>query len=204
MVSPILILRGLPESTFENAFFNSFSFFKHPKKYSVLTWIIASVVMWGGHFLNAARGAAESGIAISGISVSKHSWLAALPSFPFYLIFFAAGFVFALPVFNPKKDKRLHPVVSVIYLFTACVSCSVLGLYVTFMASSAAALDSITLFSDPNHFITITPKTDQEIAGLLMWVPGCILYVVSSMQLLLPWYDSKFPENKKVLKPHQN
>jgi cytochrome c oxidase assembly factor CtaG len=32
-------------------------------------------------------------------------------------------------------------------------------------------------------------RTDQEIAGLMMWVPSCILYVISSVEILFHWYD---------------
>lgn len=163
----------------------------------LLTWLAASVVMWGGHYLNVVIMASKNGIAFSGFHLTNTSWLANVPYWPFYMLFFVTGFLFAVPVFHPEKSKRLHPVISVIYLFTACVSCSVLGLYITFMASSPSSLNHFIRFTDPYHIISITPKTDQEIAGLLMWVPGCILYVVSSMGLLLPWYDSTFSSFKK-------
>ncbi|GAA4279647.1 hypothetical protein GCM10022260_00680 [Gaetbulibacter aestuarii] len=153
--------------------------------------------MWGGHFLNAAMVASKSGMFESGIHAGQEKWLSAVPFWPMYILFFVTGFLFALPVFHPEKGKRLHPVKSVIYLFTACVSCSILGLYITFMASSPSVTNNFQMFSDPNHLISITPKTDQEIAGLLMWVPGCILYVISSMGLLLPWYDSTLSSYKK-------
>jgi cytochrome c oxidase assembly factor CtaG len=42
-------------------------------------------------------------------------------------------------------------------------------------------------------------RTDQEIAGLMMWVPGCILYVISSVELLLHWYDDNPAVDEKQL-----
>jgi len=95
----------------------------------------------------------------------------------------------ALPVFHPNKNKRLHPVKSVMYLFTACISCSILGLYVTFMASSTSMAEAIPVFASFRNPLPMSVRTDQEIAGLMMWVPSCILYVISSVEILFHWYD---------------
>lgn len=40
-------------------------------------------------------------------------------------------------------------------------------------------------------------RTDQEIAGMLMWVPGCIFYVLLSMGILLRWYNDPVPPTEK-------
>jgi putative membrane protein len=38
-----------------------------------------------------------------------------------------------------------------------------------------------------------TPRTDQQLAGLLMWVPCCLLYLGSIAGVLLRWYDTPEP-----------
>ena len=36
--------------------------------------------------------------------------------------------------------------------------------------------------------LCITPGVDQQIAGLTMWVPGCLIYLTASMITLAQWY----------------
>ena len=199
MISPILILKSLPHSIFDSAFFNKLSLFNHPKKYFMATWILGSLTMWCGHFLSAAITSSKYGVVICGISAPANSWFTHIPQVAIYGLLFVAGFLFALPVFHPNRTKRLHPVKSVIYLFTACVSCATLGLYVTFMASSAAMAEVIPAFYIFRNPFPMSVKTDQELAGLMMWVPGCILYVIASVELLLPWYDENPVSNEKQL-----
>lgn len=189
MISPILILKSLPTETFDNKFFNNISLFKEPEKYFILTWIIGAIAMWGGHFLSAAMMSSKYGLVVCGINATKNSFLSQIPEGLIYTLIFIAGFLLALPVFHPNKTKRLHPLKSVVYLFTACVSCSALGLYVTFMASSASMAEVGFVFASFRSPIPMSIRTDQELAGLMMWVPGCILYVISSVEILLHWYD---------------
>ena len=189
MVTPILILKSLPSYALDNRFFKKIPLINNPKKYFIITWIVGALTMWIGHFLSAAIMSSKYGLVICGISATKNSWVALIPEASIYSVLFIAGFLLALPVFHPNKTKRMHPVKSVVYLFTACVSCSALGLYVTFMASSASLAEAIPVFATYRNTIPMSVKTDQELAGLMMWVPGCILYVVSSVEILLYWYD---------------
>ena len=190
MVSPILILKSFPLKVIDNIFFNKIPLFNNPKKYFIVTWIIGGFSMWSGHFLSAAMMSSKYGLVICGINMTKNSFLLQIPEASIYILLFIAGFLLALPVFHPNKCKRLHPVKSVIYLFTACVSCSLLGLYVTFMANSASMAEAIPVFATFRNPLPMSVRTDQELAGLLMWVPGCILYVLSSVEILLHWYDA--------------
>ena len=199
MVTPILILKSLPANAFDNRYINNFSLINNPKQYFIVTWIVGALAMWIGHFLSAAMMSSKYGLVICGISVSKNSWVALIPEASIYSVLFIAGFLLALPVFHPNKTKRLHPVKSMVYLFTACVSCSALGLYVTFMASSASMAEAIPFFATYRNPIPMSVKTDQELAGLMMWVPGCIVYVISSVEILLHWYDSNPSLDKEQL-----
>jgi cytochrome c oxidase assembly factor CtaG len=189
MVSPILILKSLPLKSIDNDFFNKLGVFNEPKKYFAVLWVIGALVMWLGHFLSAAIMSSKYGLVICGIYIPKNSFLLQIPEASIYTLLFIAGFLMALPVFHPNKNKRLHPIKSVMYLFTACVSCSVLGLYVTFMAASTPMVEAIPVFASFRNPIPMSVRTDQEIAGLMMWVPGCILYVISSVEILFHWYD---------------
>ena len=189
MVSPILIIKSLPLKSIDNKFFNKLGVFNQPKKYFILIWVIGALVMWLGHFLSAAIMSSKYGLVICGINIPKNSFRLQIPEVSIYTLLFLAGFLMTLPVFHPNKNKRLHPVKSVMYLFTACISCSILGLYVTFMASSTSMAEAIPIFASFRNPMPMSVRTDQEIAGLMMWVPSCILYVISSVEILFHWYD---------------
>lgn len=84
-----------------------------------------------------------------------------------------AGIIFSWPLFGPVKIAHIHPVYGIVYLFTACISCSLLGLLITF-----APLNSFGSYSMP----------DQQAAGLIMWVPCCFVYLGGCLYLLLRWF----------------
>jgi len=79
-----------------------------------------------------------------------------------------AGAVFWWPILGPRYARLLSPLGTVAYLFSACLSCTLLGAYLTFTARS-----------DP----------DRQLAGLLMWVPGCFVYLSAILLTVKRWYS---------------
>lgn len=98
------------------------------------------------------------------------------------------GFIFAWPVFSPLQWQKVTPLQSVLYLFTACVGCTILGIFITFApvglflgylhGGSAAVSDLI------RNGWGVTPATDQQAGGLIMWVPACLIYLTDIMIVL--------------------
>ncbi|WP_026449659.1 cytochrome c oxidase assembly protein [Aequorivita capsosiphonis] len=197
MLVPVLILKSLPSELFKETRLASFNFSKNPSYAIVAFWIIGAIAMWGGHLLSAAILSSKTGVAICGIVVSKGSWITHIPGILIMGLVLWAGLIFSFPIFHPDSSKRLAPVASVIYLFTACLSCSLLGLYVAFSASAASAAEAVPFFTTLRNPIPLSVRTDQEIAGMIMWVPGCIFYVVLSMGILLRWYNDPITETEK-------
>ena len=113
-----------------------------------------------------------------------------------------AGFIFAWPVFTPTKFKKLEPLQTALYLFTACVGCTVLGIFITF--APAGFFSQYMMGSNPtilNYLqfdMGISPIIDQQAAGLIMWVPACLIYLTIILITLAKWY--KAPEDEKELK----
>ena len=113
-----------------------------------------------------------------------------------------AGFIFAWPVFTPSKFKKLEPLQTSLYLFTACVGCTVLGIFITFAPSGFFS----QYMMGNNHAILnllqfdmgISPAIDQQAAGLIMWVPACLNYLSIILITLAKWY--KMPDDEKELK----
>ncbi len=113
-----------------------------------------------------------------------------------------AGYIFAWPVFSPVQFKKLEPLQASLYLFTACVGCTVLGIFITFaptgfystyMMGNNPAILNLLQFN-----LGISPDVDQQAAGLIMWVPACIIYLTNIMIILAKWYSK--PEVEDELK----
>ena len=190
MLVPVLLLRAIPLEAFNNLGLNTKRTSGWANKYYLIAWSVGAVAMWGGHFLSAAITSAKTGTAICGIVLQQGSWIKSIPEALVFGLLLLAGLFFALPVFHPDPSKRLQPIQCVIYLFTSCVSCSLLGLYVVFSATSASLAEALPVFNTLRNPFPISVRTDQEMAGMLMWVPGCIFYVIASVDIMLRWYDT--------------
>ena len=106
-----------------------------------------------------------------------------------------AGVCFAWPILGPLPSYRVHPLTGVAYLATACVGCSLLGMLITF-----APTGLYTLNAGPDYYgigqLThqnwgFDRRTDQQTAGLLMWVPGCFIYLSGALYLMMNWLSEK-------------
>lgn len=105
-----------------------------------------------------------------------------------------AGMLFSWPLIAPATQYRLPALSGVVYLFTACIGCSLLGLLITFAPGGLyrhflSALDPLALNDIIVNQWQINQSTDQQIAGLIMWVPCCLLYVVYALYLLVNWFN---------------
>jgi putative membrane protein len=73
-------------------------------------------------------------------------------------------------------------------MFTACTACTLLGILVTFSPVQVCSVyahpvDRLGALSLIRDGWGLTPKADQEIGGLMMWVPGCMIYLGSILSL---------------------
>ena len=107
--------------------------------------------------------------------------------------FVLAGLAFWWPVYAPVDRCRLHPLSGVTYLFSACLGCTLLGIYITFTTVTvcpafASPVDRLGVMTRL-YEIGLTPRVDQSLGGLVMWVPPCTLYVCAIIGLLCRWYS---------------
>jgi len=107
-----------------------------------------------------------------------------------------AGILFSWPVVAPAPFRRIAPLNAVLYLTAACIFCSILGLLVTF--APAGIYTRYIHVDDRYGFLNmirnengISALVDQQMAGLIMWVPGCLIYLSASMGILLKWFREK-------------
>ena len=104
------------------------------------------------------------------------------------------GAIFWRQVLAPREEERLSPPGAVLYLFSACVACSVLGILITFSPVSVcpiyaqAPTDRLGILNLIQSSWGITPEKDQQIGGLLMWVPMCLVYLAAIIAQLARWF----------------
>ena len=99
------------------------------------------------------------------------------------------GSLFWWQVIAPRPEDRLSPLVAIGYLFTACAACSVLGIIITF-----APVSVCPAFQNAGGKFGLTSERDQQIGGLLMWVPMCLIYASAILMQFARWHAT--PEKR--------
>ena len=117
--------------------------------------------------------------------------------------FVLSGVIFWWPVFAPVKSARLAPLAATLYLASACLGCTILGMLITFAGAGlypayANPADPAGILSYIRNDLCITPGVDQQIGGLTMWVPGCLIYLAASMVTIARWYASPEPDTVNI------
>lgn len=103
------------------------------------------------------------------------------------------GAMFWWPIIGPREEGRLSPLPGILYLFSACAACSLLGIWISFAPVAVcpmfmkphARMDIMGMIQGPWG---LTPAADQQIGGLLMWVPACFVYLGGILALLGRFY----------------
>lgn len=179
LIAAPLIIAGIPK---ENKIKKALLFFSDKIRNPLICWFTGVGIMWFWHIPY-----------IFNQSFSMKG-MALMPLHTFSLLL--AGMLFCWPVINPYPQYRLAPLKSVLYLSTACVFCSLLGLMITFSSVGTYApyfniIDHYGFLGTIRNEWNISAAADQQIAGLIMWVPCCFIYLTASMIILIKWFDGK-------------
>jgi putative membrane protein len=81
------------------------------------------------------------------------------------------GAIFWRQILAPREEERMWPPAAVLYLFSACVACSILGILITFSPVSVcpiyanAPADRLGILNLVQSNWGITPDKDQQIGG---------------------------------------
>ena len=182
------IVAAIPE---QNRFRNTVMYISRViHKYPFMSWIIGVSIMWVWHIpaifnhLTGMQGMQGDSLSMR-VFMSLHM-----------VSLLIAGIIFAWPLINPYKQFRISPLNSVLYLSSACVFCSLLGLLITFAPAGTftgyiSGYDSNGILSFIRNQWKISAEEDQQIGGLIMWVPCCFIYLSASMILLVKWFEKK-------------
>ena len=109
-----------------------------------------------------------------------------------HLSFLVTGVIFWWPILCPIHERRTPMLPAVVYLFSACVCCSLLGAILTFTPPGAYPA---YLNPAPGGMLRlirydwgVDARSDQQLGGLLMWVPGCFVYLSGILATAARWY----------------
>ena len=78
-------------------------------------------------------------------------------------VLIVAGVVFWMPLFGGVARRRVAPGAALLYVITACFATTLAGIYIAFSAVSS----------------------DQQVAGLIMWVPCCLIYLSAALAIVV-------------------
>jgi putative membrane protein len=135
--------------------------------YPLVAWGIELVVLWGWHLPDLFERTLTSDLT----HAAQHA------SFLF------ASLLFWWAVFQ-GGERRIGYGMSVIYIFTTAVHSGILGALLTFSPQVwYPAYNGTTLAWG------LTPLEDQQIGGLIMWVPASIVYLVAGLWLFTLWLE---------------
>ena len=109
------------------------------------------------------------------------------------------GSVFWWQVLAPRDADRLSPAAGIVYLFTACTACSILGIILTFAPVSICPVyqhpvNRLGMLDIIRSQWGLTSDRDQQIGGLLMWVPMCLIYLAAILAQLARWHSDPAPQ----------
>jgi putative membrane protein len=111
------------------------------------------------------------------------------------------GAAFWWPILAPSPAQRIAPGLGIAYLFTACLACTALGIVLTLTPIQVCPIfrSPIAVADDWAQLrAAIGAGRDQQIGGLLMWLPMCLVYVAGIVLELARWLGG-LAETKSAL-----
>ncbi len=190
LIVPPLLLGGLPPVLVDRLLtYSAIDRLEHILGNPLLAWPAAMGTLWLWHLPVLYNTA----LLYPGIHILQH------------LTFLGTATMFWWPVIvAPHGQWRLSVPVAILYLFTASVANAVLGIILTFASvglyplylNPTAHLNAA--FFQPSqaaaieHVIRVgwglSAASDQQIGGLLMWIPGGLAYLLAVCGILARWY----------------
>lgn len=135
------------------------------------------LTLWGWHVPEAYAFAIRNDLAHLGMHLSM----------------FVTAILFWWPIIGPPPVRSpLSDPQRIIYLVLVVTPTAVLAAIITLSNSVI-----YTPYLDTPHHFTLTPTEDQRIGGLLMWIPGNIIYLATLTTLFLRWFSIEDRKNRR-------
>lgn len=109
--------------------------------------------------------------------------------------FLIAAFFFWWLLFrHGARRRQMDRGVGLVYVFTAGLQCSALGALLALAGSPWYAVHAHTTAA-----WGLTPLEDQQIAGLIMWIPAGLVYLLVAAVLFVQWIEQ--PTRRGAMRP---
>ena len=100
-----------------------------------------------------------------------------------HLMFLAAGVIMWWPVLSPLREvPRATYLVQMVYLFVQPTVPAILGAMITFSDGGL-----YTWYVEAPRVWDISAHTDQQVGGVIMWVPGGLAFLITLVVVFLVW-----------------
>ena len=136
----------------------------------VTVWLLNLVALWTWHIPTLYQAALGNDV----VHASEHASL------------LGASLLFWWLLMQPSGHRRLSRGFDILYVFTMGVQMSVLGALLTFAAAPWYPMQEVG-----SAMWHLTPLEDQELAGLIMWVPSGVVYLLAVAALFIGWLKAE-------------
>lgn len=180
LVVPPLLLLGIPARLWRQALrFSTIARIEGALSRPLVAWLLASGAMWVWHLPALYSAAIEH----DGIHIVQH------------LCFLVTATIFWWPVVTPLVERRYAPATALLYLFATMVATTVLGIILTFASPGLypaylEPADTLGILPLLREGWGLSPAADQQLGGLLMWVPSNAVYLWALIATLVRWYST--------------
>jgi cytochrome c oxidase assembly factor CtaG len=137
----------------------------------VVAWVLHAAAIWLWHAPSLYQAALRSEL----VHTVQH------------VSFLGTGVLFWWALLHGREGRAGRPA-SVIYLFTTAVHTSLLGVLLTFSSRLW-----YPLYQTGTMPWGLTPIEDQQLAGLIMWIPAGAAYLIAALWLASTWLREPGP-----------
>jgi putative membrane protein len=141
-----------------------------------VAWTLHAVAIWGWHLPALFQATLRS----ETVHALQHA------------SFLGTGLLFWWTVLE-RRHGRLGWPGAVIALFTTAVHTGLLGALLTFSNRLW-----YPIYAPATAAWGLTPLEDQQLAGLIMWIPGGLAYLIAALALLASWLGEPAPARRRL------
>lgn len=101
-----------------------------------------------------------------------------------HLSFFVSGVIFWSALYGAGRSTMAYGA-GVLYVFATAAHCSALGALLTF-----SSVVWYPIYAERTYLWHLTPLQDQQLGGLLMWVPSGVVFIVIGVWMFARWLST--------------
>jgi putative membrane protein len=143
----------------------------------VSAWLLFAVVLWVWHAPKLFEAALHNEL----VHTLEH------------LLFLTTAMLFWWVWFKQTTQKHVHYGLAVLYLFTTILHSGILGTLMTFTSLSGYPTYATSVIP-----WGLTPLQDQQLAGLIMWMPGGAVFTLLAILYFAAWLRTLEQRNVRV------